>query len=64
MDTLVAHYSQPAHEDEGYSTQDEWELCRPTPPLSLQFALPPVDRVRRLSSVVGRASPSENRLCF
>lgn len=49
MDTLVAQYSRPIPEDEGYFTQDELDICRHTPSLSLKFALPPVSRVRELS---------------
>lgn len=48
MDTLVAHYSRPAFEKEGYSQQEQHELSQITPPLSLRFALPPIANVRLL----------------
>lgn len=47
MDSLVAQYSQPAHQNEGYDAHDDQqELMEVTPPLSLKFALPPVAAVR------------------
>ncbi len=45
MDTLVARYSRPAFEDEGYSQSEQQELCQITPSLSLNFALPPLANV-------------------
>lgn len=45
MDTLVARYSRPAHQNEGYdSSSDEQKqlLADLAPSLSLNFALPPV----------------------
>jgi len=45
MDALVAQYSRPAFEDEGYSSEDQQELTKVTPPLSLKFALPPIAQV-------------------
>jgi len=45
MDALVAQYSRPAFEDEGYSPEDQQELAQVTPPLSLKFALPPIAQV-------------------
>jgi 20S proteasome subunit beta 5 len=45
MDALVAQYSRPAFEDEGYSSEDQQELTQVTPPLSLKFALPPIAQV-------------------
>ena len=40
MDTLVAQYSRPAYQYEGYSQEEQQELLESTPPLSLKFALP------------------------
>ena len=45
MDALVAQFSRPAFEDEGYSSEDQQELTQVTPPLSLKFALPPIAQV-------------------
>ena len=45
MDTLVSAYSQPAFQDEGYSSDEQQELVQAVPPLSLQFALPPMPNV-------------------
>lgn len=45
MDALVARYSRPAFEDEGYNSDDQQELAQVTPPLSLKFALPPIAQV-------------------
>ncbi len=45
MDSLVAQYSRPAFEDEGYSQQEQYELSQTLPPLSLNFALPPIANV-------------------
>jgi hypothetical protein len=42
MDTLVATYSRPMFENEGYSQEDQLELYQPVPSLSLKFAMPPV----------------------
>ncbi|KAJ9648812.1 Proteasome subunit beta type-5 [Coniosporium tulheliwenetii] len=42
MDTLVAQYSRPSGEQEGYSQDEQQELLQLTPPLSLKFALPPI----------------------
>ena len=50
MDTLVARYSRPAFEDEGYSFSEQQELSQPTPSISLNFALPPVANVSNLIS--------------
>jgi len=41
MDTLVAQYSRPAYQEEGYSEQEQLELADVAPPLDLKFALPP-----------------------
>jgi len=46
MDTLVAQYSRPMFENEGYSQDEQQELSQAIPPLSLKFALPPVAQVR------------------
>ena len=45
MDSLVAAYSRPAFEDEGYSSDDQQELVQAKPSLSLNFALPPLPNV-------------------
>lgn len=45
MDTLVARYSRPAFEAEGYSQYEQRELSKITPSLSLNFALPPLANV-------------------
>ncbi|KAH0553439.1 Proteasome subunit beta type-5, partial [Trichoglossum hirsutum] len=42
MDTLVAQYTRPLFENEGSSPEEELELIRTPPPLSLRFALPPI----------------------
>lgn len=42
MDTLVAQYSRPAFENEGYSQQEHYELSQTLPELSLKFAMPPI----------------------
>lgn len=43
MDTLVARYSRPAYQEEGYSQEDQQQLMADVAPsLSLNFALPPV----------------------
>lgn len=45
MDLLVAQYSRPAFQDEGYSAQEQQELSETVPPLSLRFAMPPIAKV-------------------
>ena len=50
MDTLVAQYSRPAFEDEGYSQADQHQLAQVTPSLSLNFALPPLANVSGLET--------------
>jgi 20S proteasome subunit beta 5 len=45
MDALVAQYSRPQFENEGFSQDEQQELSEVTPPLSLKFALPPVAQV-------------------
>ena len=45
MDALVATYSRPAFEDEGYSSDEHQELIQQKPSLSLDFALPPMRNV-------------------
>lgn len=43
MDALVAQYSRPAFQNEGYSEEDQQQLALDLQPqLSLNFALPPV----------------------
>jgi len=44
MDTLVAQYTQPAYSHEGYTQDESEEYADSLPPLSLKFALPPVER--------------------
>ena len=46
MDALVAQYTRPAFENEGYSCEEQQELLQTLPPLSLKFALPPLENVR------------------
>lgn len=48
MDTLVAQYSRPAFEEEGYSHADQHQLSQVTPSLSLNFTLPPLANVGTL----------------
>lgn len=48
MDSLVAQYSRPAFQNEGYSQEEQQELADVAPPLSLKFALPPIASVRAL----------------
>lgn len=45
MDKIVAQYSRPSHQNEFYSEQEQQDLTESLPPLSLKFALPPVDNV-------------------
>lgn len=52
MDALVAQYSRPAFENEGYSHEEQQELSQATPPLSLKFALPPIAQVSSLERLV------------
>ncbi|WPH04875.1 Hypothetical protein R9X50_00777200 [Acrodontium crateriforme] len=43
MDALVSRYSRPAFQNEGYSKEDQQQALQDVaPPLSLNFALPPV----------------------
>lgn len=51
MDTLVAQYSRPAYQEEGYSEQEQLELADVAPPLDLKFALPPTAQVSLISSI-------------
>ena len=51
MDTLVAQYSRPAFEDEGYSQTDQHQLTQITPSLSLNFALPRLANVSALETI-------------
>jgi 20S proteasome subunit beta 5 len=46
MDALVAQYSRPAFEDEGYSQDEQQQLSEVTSSLSLKFALPPIAQVQ------------------
>lgn len=45
MNSLVAQYSRPAYQNEGYSEQEQDEMSQTTPPLSLRFAMPPLANV-------------------
>jgi 20S proteasome subunit beta 5 len=47
MDTLVARYSRPMFENEGYAKeqQEELEMAQEVPALSLKFAVPPIAQV-------------------
>ena len=51
MDALVATYSRPAFEDEGYSLDEHQELTQEKPSLSLDFALPPMRNVSRPQAI-------------
>ncbi|KAK5139502.1 Proteasome subunit beta type-5 [Oleoguttula sp. CCFEE 6159] len=44
MDTLVAQYSRPAFQKEGYTEEEQQDISQITPPLSLKFALPPISQ--------------------
>lgn len=44
MDALVAQYTQPAFAHEGHSQDEQEQYADSIPPLSLKFALPPLDR--------------------
>ena len=45
MDTLVAQYSRPAYQEEGYNEEEQLDLIDPSPALGLKFALPPSAQV-------------------
>lgn len=45
MDSLVAQYSRPSFQDEGYDADEQYEVSQSVPPLSLKFALPPIPNV-------------------
>ena len=45
MDTLVAQYTKPPFENEGFSPEEQQDYAESVPPLSLKFVLPPVARV-------------------
>ena len=45
MDSIVAQYTRSAEQREGYSNEEQSELSEVSPPLSLKFALPPVENV-------------------
>jgi hypothetical protein len=53
MDKLVAQYSRPPHQNELYNEQEQEDLSASVPPLSLKFALPPVDNVSSKSAMRG-----------
>ncbi len=52
MDSLVATYSRPAFEDEGYSSEEHQELVQSKPSLSLNFAMPPMRNVSHASALL------------
>lgn len=52
MDKIAAQYSRPSHQNEFYSEQEQQDLTESLPPLSLKFALPPVDNVSYFNSKV------------
>ena len=62
MDTLVAQYSRPTFEDEGYSQTDQHQLAQVTPSLSLNFALPPLANVSALTTTLELLSFSNGSL--
>ena len=49
MDTLVAAYSRPAFEDEGYVSEDQNDISLSSLSLSPKFSLPAVSAVSRSS---------------
>jgi len=53
MDKIVAQYSRPQHQNDFYSEAEQQELTEGMPPLSLKFALPPVDNVSVFDSIDG-----------
>ena len=66
MDALVAQYSRPAFENEGYSLEEQQELSEATPPLSLKFALPPIasvsyTQIRSVNQETACSSPVTRR---
>ena len=52
MDALVSQYTTSRFEDEGYGSDEQYELSQPTPSLSLKFAMPPLSNVSDLSVVL------------
>ena len=52
MDNLVATYSRPAFEDEGYSPEENHDLIQAKPSLSLNFTLPPMRNVSHLRALL------------
>lgn len=46
MDTLVAKYSSSPFQDAMYSEEEQRDLTKVLPPLSLKFDLPPIAKVR------------------
>ena len=45
MDSIVAQYSRPLYEDEGYSSEEQLDMIQSTPNISLKFAMPPIAQV-------------------
>ena len=54
MDSIVAQYSRPMYEDEGYDSEEQLEITRATPSISLQFSMPSVSQVRPISPLLAR----------
>ena len=61
MDDLVATYSRPAFEDEGYSLDEHQELIRAKPSLSLDFALPSMRNVSSKISMIPNKAAEHDR---
>lgn len=51
MDKLVAQYSRPTHQNEFQTEPEEQDFASGLPPLSLKFALPPVDNVSLIDGI-------------
>ena len=54
MDSIVAQYSRPMYEDEGYDSEEQLEITRATPSISLKFSMPSVSQVRPISPLLAR----------
>lgn len=59
MDTLVAQYSRPAYQEEGYSQEEQLELVDVAPPMDLKFALPPTAQVSISIATFQDSHPSD-----
>lgn len=60
MDAIVAVYSRPAFEDEGYSSDEHQELIQAKPSLSLNFTLPPMRNVSYPPSSIESVTAAED----